>query len=316
MKKLDLVHDVQLYYKERGKFEKSFVGRISHNQRLRIHPLLLKIISYRNKQAGFTIRTIYDRRGTVSGSKIFCVTHIGKHDVEAVSEVIKDHWYLLSGDFENMKGTVEEKFLGLNGVVYIREDDKADRKLSKEKMIQILKNGGNMLYFPEGTWNLSPNLPVLQCTYGIIDVAMRFGAMIIPIGIKQYDKLFISAVGEPFDVSVYHESEKTDAISDLRGILAGLKMDIWVNAPQKYKETVHKEEFDNIINKKISEWTQPRQVLLDGVFKPKGQAEPEEVFEHLRALIPSRENAFLLREIMMEEKKITGETNYFCGMGT
>ena len=296
MNKMDLVHDVQLYYREREKFEKSFVGRMSHTQRLRIHPLLFRIISYRNNKAGFTIQTIYDRRGTFSGPKIFCVTHIGKYDIEAVTEVIKDHYYLLSGDYENMKGTVEEKFLGLNGVVYIREDDKADRTLSKEKMIQILLNGGNMLYFPEGTWNLTPNLPVLPCAYGIFDVAMRSGAMIIPIGIEQYDKLFISAVGEPFDVSLYHESEKTDAISDLRGVLTGLKMDIWANAPQSYKEDVDKEKFDNLITQRISEWTQPLQVLLDSVFKPKGQAEPEEVFEHLHTLIPCRENAFLLRE--------------------
>ena len=52
---------------------------------------------------------------------------------------------MLSGDFENIHSTIEEKFLGYNGVIYVREDDKEDRKLSKEKMVNILKNRGNIM---------------------------------------------------------------------------------------------------------------------------------------------------------------------------
>lgn len=51
-------------------------------------------------------------------------------------------------------------------------------------MIKILKNKGNIMYFPEGTWNLSPNLPVVKCSYGIIDVAMKAKAVIVPIAIQ------------------------------------------------------------------------------------------------------------------------------------
>lgn len=289
----DLIDNIDLYYSEREKFENSFVGRLTHKQRLMLHPLLLKIITFRNKKAGFTIDTIYDKRGNVEGPKIFCITHIGKYDIEIISEVVKDHYYLLSGDFENMKGTVEEKFLGLNGVVYIREDDKADRKLSKEKMINILKNGGNMMYFPEGTWNLSPNLPVLQCSYGIIDVAMRSGATIIPIGIEQYGSHFITAVGEPFNISKYSENEKIKAIHDLRGVLAGLKMDIWTNAPENYKQSINLEEFNKIVDERLSEWTQPIEVLMESIFKPKDVFIEEEVFKFLENLDIDKENCFL-----------------------
>lgn len=296
MGKNELIDNIDLYYDERNKFERSFVSRLSHKQRLMLHPFLLKIITYRNKKNGFEIEILYDRRGSVDEPKIFCVTHIGKYDVEAISEVIKDHYYLLSGDFENMKGTVEEKFLGLNGVVYIREDDKADRKLSKEKMVNILTNNGNILYFPEGTWNLSYNLPVLPCAYGIVDVAMKSGAKIIPIGIEQYGNKFISAVGEPFDVSNYAENEKINAINDLRGVLAGLKFDIWENAPNEYKETINEEKYAEIIDKKISEWTQPLEVFLQSIFKPKDVYTEEEVFMFLEKLNCNIDNCFLERK--------------------
>ena len=292
----ELVDNKELYYKEREKFDNSFASKLSHKQRLMLHPLLLKIISYRNKKAGFKIDTIYDKRGNDIKPKIFCVTHIGKYDIEIISEVIKEHYYLLSGDFENMKGTVEEKFLGLNGVVYIREDDKEDRKLSKQKMIEILKKGGNMLYFPEGTWNLSPNLPVLPCAYGIIEVAMKSGATIIPIGIEQYGKEFITAVGAPFDVSSYKESEKIEAIDDLRGVLAGLKLDIWEKAPIEYRNAINSEKFNSIINERLSEWTQSLQVLLDSIFKPKNVYKEEEVFKFFEEFECDTKNCFLEKQ--------------------
>lgn len=294
MKNYDLV-DIDNYYLERGKFEKSFVSRLTHAQRLFLHPLLLKIISYKNKKAGFKINEVYDKRIEDGKPKIFCVTHIGKFDVEVASEVIKDHYYLLSGDYENMKGTVEEKFLGLNGVVYIREDDKEDRKLSKEKMVNILKKGGNMMYFPEGTWNLSPNLPVLQCAYGIIDVAMRAGATIIPIGIEQYDKNFYVAVGENFDVSNYSIDDKISAISDLRGVLAGLKWDIWDNIPKSISDNRNKESFEKHVNERLDEWTQSLEILEDSIFKPKDVYNEKEVFDFFENLEVNKNNSFLAK---------------------
>ena len=43
--------DLETYYFYRDKFDKSLVSRLTHKQRLLLHPLLLKIISYRNKKA-------------------------------------------------------------------------------------------------------------------------------------------------------------------------------------------------------------------------------------------------------------------------
>lgn len=40
-------------------------------------------------------------------------------------------------------------------------------------MVRKLKEGANIMYFLKGTWNLSPNLPVLQIPYGIIETAKK-----------------------------------------------------------------------------------------------------------------------------------------------
>ena len=292
--KVDLT-DLETYYFYRNKFDKSLVSRLSHKQRLLLHPLLLKIIKFRNKQAGFEIKTLYDKREKTDKPIIFAITHIGKFDIEVASEVIKDHYYLLSGDFENMMGTVEEKFLGLNGVVYIREDDKADRKLSKDKMVSTLKKGGNMMYFPEGTWNLTPNLPVLQCPYGIIEVAMKSGATIVPIGIEQYGNKFITAVGKNFDVSQYGD-DKIEAISALRDELATLKWDIWESVPESEKEKMTAEWFSKHVNDRLKEWpNMPLEQFLECVFKPKHISNEKEVFSFLADLELDKDNSFLAK---------------------
>lgn len=296
MGKLDLT-DLETYYLTRNKYEQSFVSKLSHKQRLRLHPLLLTMIKAKNKMAGFEIETLYDKSYDTKKPKIFCITHIGKFDIEVASEIIREHYYLLSGDFENMVGTIEEKFLGFNGVIYVREDDKEDRKRSKEKMINTLKKGGNLMYFPEGTWNLSPNLPVLQCPYGIIEIAMKSGATIVPIGIEQYGNKFIAAIGENFDVSAYTEDKKIEAIRDLRGAMAGLKWDIWESIPENIKCTMDEEGFEKHIQERLKEWPNfTYEEFQNRVFKPKNISTEKEVFAFFKDLDINCHNSFLAKE--------------------
>jgi lysophospholipid acyltransferase (LPLAT)-like uncharacterized protein len=303
MKKENLV-DLEEYYLVRNKYDKSFVSRLSHSQRVAIHPLLLSIIKLRNKSNGFNITKLCDDRIPTEKPKIFCITHIGKFDIEVVSEAIEDHYYLLSGDFENIRGTIEEKFLGFNGVIYVREDDKEDRKQSKEKMINTLKNGGNLMYFPEGTWNLSPNLPVLQCPYGIIDVAMKSGATIIPVAIEEYEKDFICAIGENFDVDTYTEDDKITALNDLKDKLATLKLKIWESVPINCRKELKENEFQEFIDERLKEWPNfSLEEFYDRVFKPKNLAEYKDVFKFLKDIELNTENAFLAKSKLDYEKQ-------------
>ncbi len=303
MNKEDL-NDIVNYYEKREKYEKTIYGKLTHEQRLKIHCLLLKIICLKNKLSGFNITKIKDDSEITERPKIFCITHIGKYDIEVISEVIKEHYYLLSGDFENIYGTIEEKFLGFNGVVYVREDDKKDRKLSKEKMINILKNNGNIMYFPEGTWNLSPNLPVVKCSYGIIDVAMKSNAIIVPIAIEQYGKNFISAIGKNFDVNNYSENDKELAIEDLRSAMATLKWEIWENVSPNIRSEISEKDFDNFIGSRLKEWPNfTLEEFLDRVYKPKNIVEEKEVYEFLTKINLNYDNAFLAKSKHEYEKK-------------
>ena len=52
-------------------------------------------------------------------------------------------------------------------------------------MKALLQKRGNLLLFPEGTQNLSPNTLVGHLYAGAVDLAITCGAQIVPIAIKR-----------------------------------------------------------------------------------------------------------------------------------
>lgn len=291
------------YIERRNKYEKSLLYRLNHRTRKLIHPILLSLIKAKNKFSGFEIIKIHSKIEQTKKPKIFCITHIGKYDIEICSEVLKEHYYLLSGDFENLHGTIDGGLIELNGIIYLNKSDKEDKTKSKEKCIEILKQSGNIMWFPEGIWNLSPNLPVLPLPYGIIEVAVKADAIIVPVAIEQYDKEFRINIGSSFwlDDYINRFTDMTElqlvAISDLRDILATLKWEIWESKPMLLRRKVSKDYFEIFINTRLAEWHGfTYSDVIARQFHPKGIISPDEASAYLSDLQPNRNNAFLFRQ--------------------
>lgn len=287
------------YYELRRREESRWSSRLSLQQRQKIHWLILALYMLKNRLGGFSCEVLADRRGPEKDRPvIFAVTHVGKFDIEVISEAIKDHYYLLSGDFEHLQGLPDARFLALNGVIYFNETVREDRRSATERMVRLLQSGANLMYFPEGTWNLSPNLPVLPCYWGIIDVARLGGASIVPVAAEQYGRRFKVNIGSPFDVERYgtDSAEKSRAIRDLRDVLATLKYEIWETV-QVRREDLHPEDWQRFVADRFAEWPGFNQAYIDGlIYRPKGVVSPQEVFSHLTRLAPCPENAFLFRK--------------------
>lgn len=107
--------------------------------RKRLHGVMLSAYRIKNRLGGFTFEILHDCRTSVNRPIIFAVTHVGKFDIEVVSEAIRDHYYLLSGDYEHIQGTIDAPFLNVNGVIYFNEKVPSDRKQVSERMISHLK---------------------------------------------------------------------------------------------------------------------------------------------------------------------------------
>lgn len=292
------------YMRKRKEYERSRLYKMSHHTRVIMHPILLSAITLKNIFSGFKAITLFNSKVPKTERPIiFCITHIGKHDIEVCSQILKKHYYLLSGDFENLHGTSDGIFIELNGIIYLNKYDKEDKTKSKETSIAILKKGGNIMWFPEGIWNLSPNQPMLPLPFGIIEVALKANAAIVPVAIEQYGKEFYVNIGSIFDVTKYvpqHTDEfalKIAAITDLRDVMATLKWQIWeyrkpckrVDLPQNY--------FNSFVNERLKEWHGfTYEDVRAREFHFKNMTEPKDAFAHLQLIQPNKTNAFLFNK--------------------
>jgi len=262
----------KVYYELRKKDENSFFGRLTLRARQRLHKFVLLVFRIKNRISGFSYEIIKDDRNNTSRPIIYALTHIGKFDIEVSAVGIREHFYILSGDYEHLQGTVDGTFLLVNGVFYFNEIVKEDRKAVSKKMIEHLKGGGNIMYFPEGTWNLSPNLPVLPCYWGIVDVAQAGNAIIVPIAVEQYGKHFKIRIGENFDMRTFGSdvTEKLNAINTLRDILATLKWEIWETEPQLKRCEIDNNEWNKYMDNRFREWPYFNLEYIDSlILKPK-----------------------------------------------
>lgn len=297
----------ELYYKLRHKDENSFWSKMSLKTRQRLHKFILFIYIIKNHLGGFSYEIIKNERNQTDRPIIFAITHVGKFDIEIVSEAIKDHYYLLSGDYEHIQGTIDAPFLAVNGVLYFNEKIKSDRIAVSDKMVEHLKSGGNLMYFPEGTWNLSPNLPVLPCYWGIVDIAQKSEAIIVPIAAEQYGKCFKINIGKNFDMKQFgcDAVEKSKAINSLRDILATLKWEIWESNPLYNRNDIPDDEWKKYIDERFREWPYFNMEYINGlIYKPKNVITKECAYAHLKKLIPTKQNAFLFN------KQLKGDITY------
>lgn len=286
----------KLYYKLRTEDEGKLWNRLSLEQRKSIHWLILNIYRLKNRLGGFSYELIKDDREPTNRPIIFAVTHVGKFDIEVVSEAIKEHYYLLSGDYEHIQGIIDSPFLSLNGVFYFNEKVKDDRKLVSKKMISHLQEGGNLMYFIEGTWNLTPNLPMLPCYWGIVDIAKQGDAVIVPVAAEQYGKKFKINIGKNFDMKKYDDvlEDKSCAINDLRDTLATLKWEIWETELPLIRSNLTGNEWNDYITERFKEWPYFNEEYIAGlIYKPKDVVTREEVYGPVKKLVPNKNNAFL-----------------------
>lgn len=290
---------LKLYFQTRNKDENSFLGKLSLKARQRLHKLVLLIFIIKNRLSGFSCQVIKDERERTNRPIIFALTHVGKYDIEVSAVGIKDHFYLLSGDYEHLQGLVDGAFLLVNGVLYFNEKVKWDRHEVVDRMIEHLKQGGNLMYFPEGTWNLSPNLPMLPCFWGIVDIAQKSNAVIVPVAVEQYKKRFKINIGKNFDMQQFgsNSAEKARAISTLKDTLATLKWEIWETEPQLKRNEISGSAWDEYIRDRLAEWPYFDLDYIDGmIYKSKNIFTHEEVFAHLNTIHSRKQNAFLFNK--------------------
>ena len=223
------------------------------NMKKIFRPIIRFGLSIQRKINGFSVEIMNEEFTFHNKPTIFAVTHIGKWDFEIVNEQIQEQFYVIAADYKNLSRGLNGIILKANGIVYVDERDKTDKTNTKEMMVRLLRDGANIMIFPEGTWNLSENSIVNDIAYGAAYSAIETGASICPIAIEQYDKRFVINMGKRIEVADKNTNKKK-INRELRDTLATLKWQIWEQEGLKKRSDISDDYWKNFIEQRRREW--------------------------------------------------------------
>lgn len=199
-----------------------------------IHPFMIFLVKMMRIIEGHKLEVYGNPVPQVDRPIIIAMTHICKWDLERVAEAIKIPFHILAGDPEYTIGVFpDDLFLRANGVFYFDSDDTNDRNITLQLMIQLLKEKKfNILWAPEGTWNISDNKLILNLWEGPVFASVLTDAYILPVALTQDGDKFSVNIGSLLSREPYVQNNKKlkqqveEYNRDLRDALATLKMEL------------------------------------------------------------------------------------------
>lgn len=112
---------------------------------------------------------------------IYCCNHAFKDDILASVLAAEKHAYLMFASLPQFFNTLDGITAWLNGVVLMNRRVKESKKMGFDKSVDLLERGTSLIVFPEGVWNKTPNLLMLEAWKGAIELSKMTGAKIIPM---------------------------------------------------------------------------------------------------------------------------------------
>lgn len=135
--------------------------------------------------------------------------------------------------------------------------------------------------------------------YGCITIALETNTPIVPIYLHFTKDMCRVKINKPF----YPDTDKIAAIQELRDIMASSAWDFWEQEPMLSRTDLDKNLWENNIWNRYQKYNRSKKDLegfrryeTNFIFHPKGQVEPNEAFEHLNAICPTIQNAFLFNK--------------------
>lgn len=91
------------------------------------------------------------------------------------------HAYILFGSLPQFFNTIDGVMAWLIGVVMVNRRISKSKKAAIPKAVRAMNCGADLLMYPEGAWNLSPNALILDLWPGVYRIASETGAKVVPI---------------------------------------------------------------------------------------------------------------------------------------
>lgn len=234
---------------------------------------------------------------------IFAVNHTNSFDTPvagaAIWKICRKRCKVLAG--KQSLWLSDRLFFWLNGVIWVDRKSREAMKNTKQKLITLLQQKQNIMWFPEGTWNMTDNLFMLPMKWGIIDAAAASGAQIIPL-ILEYDReTMVASVyfGTPMDS--FESADKASCIASLRDAMATIRWEHMNKKDPVSRNSISIEEERQRIRKSLDEyppldWEYESSII----FRP--YDDRDKVFSWMDQSVPAFQNAFLWREYFLKKR--------------
>lgn len=220
---------------------------------------------------------------------IFAANHSAFQDTPIMLKVTKRHSYILAGK-QNL-AFVDWLFFILNGTIWIDRKCKSDMVASKDAILACLGKGQSVIWFPEGTWNLTPSQLIMPMKWGIVDIARQADAQIIPAALDYDWEQNICRVKFGNPMAGESLRDKAEAVGRLRDTMATLRWDLMCGQQILSRGEIDPAHLEQEMYRVIDDypplnWEYERTCIYHP--HPTVEIIPHE-------LIPNRKNAFLLR---------------------
>lgn len=288
--------EVEQYFRDLRKYQYEHNEKIKGIKiRKKVHKFTVLLLKINRMFMRQSLTIVGDERINTDKAKIYAVTHVGRYDFENAIEAINDNAFFFMGDPNEVYKSVEYILIMLVGAIFVDTWDKTDRHISKETMVKVLEQGGNVQIYPEGAWNLTSNQVVMPLYTGAVEAAIRARADIIPVAVEWYGKDYFVNIGKNIDCSHMKLDDKREEGKKLRDIMCTLKWEIWEkhgiekrsDVPANYEHIF----IDNIMKDSDNGYT--IEEIERTRYHDRNVTTPEEVFAFMKRLEPNRRNAFL-----------------------
>lgn len=179
---------------------------------------------------------------------IWASNHGFADDITATVVSTYRHAYLLLASLPQFFGTSDGLSAWLNGVILMNRKVKDSKKATIDKAKYAMNLGSDVIIFPEGVWNKTPNSLLLDFWPGIYRLSKETGAKVVPVvhyirdcEHKINDNPIHTIIDDPVDITGMSEKEALEYLREIIGTWEYLLM-------EKYGKSTRAEELKGFNN--------------------------------------------------------------------
>ncbi|MFI3250012.1 MAG: lysophospholipid acyltransferase family protein [Eubacteriales bacterium] len=263
-----------------------------------------------------------------SKGKIYAITHRQSEDIIFAPKLVQGGGYFVLGNKYLFLDTTNGFAAWVHGAIFLDRKDKENRKATYNKMKFVLENGGNIIIYPEGYFNIvddgqpdanhnaddhnSESWLIQDFNIGLFRLAKEVGCDLIPT-VLHYDEMnglhCYAKVGQAF--SVDKEDDLFEKKQELLDIMQGMYYELMEKYSFYRRKDVEvdgftlKEHWDKLTRELSAVCCVERtgyqlemddEKLIGKAPVPIGVVTNEMAFEHLKHISITKANCFLLRK--------------------